>query len=105
MEEPIASIQVGRTFTDAEMDLIRRGSLPKAMEDKWFIFWEEDRLYACRSSTKRTIFSASFENRAPGQWAIVSVDMPLNVLKEAGPSYARDLSMLLIDQLLLRRPG
>ena len=104
MEEPTESIKVDREFTDAEMDLIRRGSLPHSSDDKWFLFWEAGHLHACRSFTGYTIFLASIENRTPGRWVVGSVETPRNAWKNAQASYPGDLLAYLIDTLLLRRP-
>ena len=30
-----------RVFSPQDMDRIRRGVVPEAMEDKWFIYWKE----------------------------------------------------------------
>ena len=33
------------------MDQIRAGHIPEMMEDKWFIYWQDDRLFFHRSWT------------------------------------------------------
>ena len=40
-----------RIWTAEEMEHIRRGYIPHMMEEKWFIFVEDDRLFAHRSWT------------------------------------------------------
>lgn len=49
------------TFTAEESDLLRRGLVPREMEDKWFIFWEGDSLFFHRSWTGRGIYQVDFQ--------------------------------------------
>ena len=49
-----------RIWTEEEMGSIRRGYIPQIMDEKWFIFVEDDRLYAHRSWTGFGIYEASF---------------------------------------------
>ena len=49
-----------RTFSDAEMDALCRGSVPKAMEDKWFWYMEGATLRAHRSWTGFCIYRIDF---------------------------------------------
>ena len=49
-----------RLWTDEEMERIRRGYIPQIMDEKWFIFVEDDRLYAHRSWTGFGIYEATF---------------------------------------------
>ena len=49
-----------RVWTDDEMDAIRRGYVPHIMDEKWFIFMEQDRLFAHRSWTGLCVYEATF---------------------------------------------
>ncbi len=49
-----------RIWTDEEMERIRRGYIPQIMDEKWFIFVEDDRLYAHRSWTGYGVYEATF---------------------------------------------
>jgi len=51
-----ATVSLDRTFSEEEYELIRRGVIPEVMEDKWFIFLEEDVLYFHRSWTGFCIY-------------------------------------------------
>ena len=42
---------LSRPFTDAQMNTLRKGHIPREMEDKWFWYMEGDTLYAHRSWT------------------------------------------------------
>lgn len=43
-------------LTAGELALLRQGHIPQEMEDKWFLFFEEGVLYACRSWTGFCIY-------------------------------------------------
>ena len=49
-----------RVFSPQDMDRIRRGVVPEAMEDKWFIYWKEGMLFFQRSWTGFCIYVVHF---------------------------------------------
>lgn len=55
MLEPI-QFDYSRTFTDEEFKYLCHGFKPREMEDKWFMFFENDWLYLYRSWTGFEIF-------------------------------------------------
>jgi hypothetical protein len=55
------SIAVSEVYTRAEFDSIIAGVIPREMEDKWFVFYEEPWLYVHRSWTGYCIFKVRFE--------------------------------------------
>ncbi len=68
-------------FTPQQMAALRRGNIPREMEDKWFWFMEGDSLFAHRSWTGFCIFRVDFKpdqnhvvtvNRDPEQYACTS---------------------------------
>lgn len=46
-----ATLALDRTYTREEMDRICQGYVPEQMEDKWFIYWQDDCLHFHRSWT------------------------------------------------------
>jgi hypothetical protein len=60
MPDDVVSIYYARGFTLEEFEKIKRGFIPKSMEDKWFIFFESGVLYFHRSWTGRCIYSVDF---------------------------------------------
>ncbi len=48
------------------MDAIRRGYVPHIMDEKWFIFMEQDRLFAHRSWTGLGVYEAAFASTDGG---------------------------------------
>ncbi len=51
MPEQNVSFQFQRYFTDAQMAALMHGNIPQEMEDKWFWYYENGKLYAHRSWT------------------------------------------------------
>src|ERR1700752_4586701 len=82
LPEQSAQLFLNRQFTQDEYDLIGEGLIPEAMEDKWFIFLEDDVVYLHRSWTGFCIYQVSLAkdganyavakalvNREPNQYA------------------------------------
>ena len=73
---------LSRSFSDAEMAVLRCGHIPSAMEDKWFWYMEGSALFAHRSWTGHCIYRIDFRedshhtvtvNRDPEQYKCTSV--------------------------------
>ena len=71
-----------RPLNPKQMKALRRGNIPKQMEDKWFWFMEGDTLFAHRSWTGYCIYRIDFKpdgnhivtvNRDPEQYTSTSV--------------------------------
>jgi len=56
-----ALIRADRRFSPKEIRQIKPGFRPESMDDKWFIFFEQDRLYIHRSWTGFCIYVVHFE--------------------------------------------
>ncbi len=50
-------LEYNRVLSLNDWELLKRGLKPKVMEDKWFIFLEENTMYFARSWTGYCIFS------------------------------------------------
>lgn len=104
MPEARSRLALRREFTEGEYEAIRRGLIPEQMEDRWFIFLEEDTLYFHRSWTGRCIFQLTLtkegEKYAAGE-ALVNRDS--GQYAGADDAYDERLLTYLIDNLLLGR--
>ena len=49
-----------RSFTPEQMEILRKGNIPKQMEDKWFWYMEGNTLFAHRSWTGFCIYKIEF---------------------------------------------
>ena len=94
-----AKLDIGRTFTEQEYHRLKNGLIPRAMEDKWFIFMENDVLFIHRSWTGTCIYELHFDK----QRAItdVWVNRDSEQYKETDNEYDKKLLNFLIDNLLL----
>ena len=72
-----------RSFSKQEMETLRRGNIPQAMEDKWFWYMEGSVLWAHRSWTGYCIYQIEFQedghhvvtvNRDPEQYGSKSAE-------------------------------
>ena len=82
---------LNRPFSDEEMNALRRGNIPQAMEDKWFWYMEESTLWAHRSWTGYCIYRIDFKennehlvtvNRDPEQYDCASVEEDIRSLNK-----------------------
>ena len=80
-----------RSFNDEEMDALRRGNIPQAMEDKWFWYMEGPTLWAHRSWTGYCIYRIDFQedghhavtvNRDPEQYGCTSIEEDIGSLNK-----------------------
>jgi len=99
-------VPLDRRFTAQEMQRIRMGLIPRQMEDKWFIYWCDGRLFRHRSWTGLCIYVVRFSCE---QGACVMTEAKVNrdPAQYKATDDARDAALIsyLIDVLLLRRPA
>lgn len=90
------------TFSRTQYASIRRGLVPDEMEDKWFIFWEDDILYLHRSWTGHCIYQVTFQRAHHGyevSQALVAADP--RIYNRPADGYDVHLLDFLIHGLLL----
>jgi 8-oxo-dGTP diphosphatase len=82
---------LNRSFSYKEMDALRRGNIPQAMEDKWFWYMENSTLWAHRSWTGGCIYRIDFKednnhivtvNRNPEQYLCTSIEEDRKILNK-----------------------
>ena len=61
MPEQRETFILRRKFTNQQMESLRRGNIPKEMEDKWFWYMEGNTLYAHRSWTGYCVYRIEFK--------------------------------------------
>ncbi len=81
-----------RVFTDSEVANLRRGNVPKAMEDKWFFYMRHNKLFAHRSWTGFLIFVIEIDtktnvhkvtiNRDPDQCGKCSIEEDIECIND-----------------------
>lgn len=89
MPEKNETFILNRSFSENEMNALRRGNVPKAMEDKWFWYMEDNTLWAHRSWTGYCIFRIDFKedgnhivtvNRDPEQYGSTDKEEDIETL-------------------------
>ncbi len=106
LPERHVTFALDRTYTAQEMERIRAGLVPQEMEEKWFIFWEDETLYFHRSWTGFCVYVVRFAAR-DRSWAMVEADASRDPDQYLVTDDAYDAKMIafLVDELLLGVPG
>ena len=106
MPEKRATITLDRVYSEKEMELIRQGVVPEEMEDKWFIFWQDDALHFHRSWNGHCLFIVRFAKEDKG-WRMVEAEVNRDPeqYRETNDDNDAKLIPYLIDILLLGRPA
>lgn len=91
-------------FNASQHERLRQGFVPMAMEDKWFIYHENDVLYFHRSWTGQPIYRAHLE-RAKDGYVVKSAWRAADYGVEAGVFQHRSDLDFLIRRLLLDEPA
>jgi len=101
-----AVLSLERRFDPSEVAAIRRGVIPEEMEDKWFIYWNRNRLYFHRSWTGICVYVVRFKCNDAGA-SIVEAFANRDPAQYLESDDRRDEAMILflIDVVLLHRPG
>jgi hypothetical protein len=87
-----------------EFEKIKNGFIPIEMEDKWFIFYENDILYFHRSWTGYCIYEVHFEKDTDFYKSVNAyVNRNKDQHKNTDGAYDKKLLISLIDQFLLKK--
>jgi len=100
------TIALNRTYSQDAMVRIRLGLVPEAMEDKWFIYWQGDRLYIHRSWTGMCLYVARFIADSE-VFYLIEADVNMAAMASPQPTddQHREAIAFLIDVLLLNDVG
>lgn len=83
MPEKSETFIINRCIGPKQMEMLRHGNIPQEMEDKWFWYMEENKLYAYRSWTGICIYIIEFKdddnhvvtvNRDPRQYSCTAIE-------------------------------
>ena len=103
MPEAKVRLQIDRTFSADDYAKLQLGSLPRMMEDKWFIYFEDDWLHFHRSWTGFCIFQVRLES-VEGGYQISEAWASRDPRQYKQTNDAEDVALIadLIDDFLLR---
>lgn len=69
-----AQFKLERHFTDAELHNLKCGFIPVEMEDRWFMYFENDTMYIHRSWTGNCIYIVEFNFKTDVHSVVVNSD-------------------------------
>lgn len=101
MPEERAALDIQRQFTAEEYDRLLRGSIPDSMDDRWFIFMEDDVLYFHRSWSGHCAYQLELE-ASDGGYVVKEawVNRDAEQYASAGDEFDAVVVTSLIDNLL-----
>lgn len=88
MPKEQAVFQLNRSFTDQDKKYLKEGHKPYAMEDKWFVYFEDNKVYMHRSWTGYCIFILNLDNntvivnRNKNQYRNTNIEEDKKILSE-----------------------
>ncbi len=97
------TIALNRRFTQNEMNCITMGLIPEEMEDKWFIYWNDDTLYFYRSWSGVCHYIVRFK-KEDEEYIMYKADINRNPEEYKETDDTKDIERInyLINRLLLR---
>jgi hypothetical protein len=102
MPESSSRLPFERTFSQEECDRISWGFIPVEMEDKWFVFLEDDELFLHRSWTGYCIYQLRLQRGERGYSVVEAwVNRDPSQYGNVDDGYDAALLGALIDNLLL----
>jgi hypothetical protein len=87
-------LKISRVFDRSQMDLIRKGHIPTDMDDRWFIYFEDNTLYLHRSWTGYCVFVLSLSEIDNAAWHITQCLVSRNQEQYGETTDEADLKLL-----------
>ncbi len=89
-------------FTDEQFQRIKRGLFPEAMEDRWYIYWEQPWLRFHRSWSGFEIYKVRFEY-VNGGWRAIAAEINQDKAQHVATNLERESRLLdwIIRRLIL----
>jgi hypothetical protein len=99
-----STISMSGTFSPHEIQRVQAGLVPEQMEDKWFIYWQDDKLFFHRSWTGFCIYVVRFATEGDC-YRMIEAHLNRDPDQYGETDDTRDAKMIsyLIDALLLKK--
>lgn len=95
MPEERIAIKINLTnIPEQAMNLIRKGHIPRAMGDHWFMYCDDDTIRYFRSWTGFCIYEAKYKKNGDG-YMITSLTVNRNPVQYGGTNYEKDLYLFI----------
>lgn len=92
MPEKNAQFTIKRKFTEEQIKRLKKGHIPEEMEDRWFYYYEDGKIYFHRSWSGNCIFIVEFNfktnmhlvtvNRDENQYSNTDIDEDIELINE-----------------------
>ncbi len=83
------------TFSEDEYEKLRGGFMPRVMEDKWFIYFDDDKLYCHRSWTGICIYVAHFRKKDENEYVLDTLKINRNKDQYSATDDKKDIAIFL----------
>ena len=100
MPDELASLDFQRVYSSEEFDRIKLGLIPREMEDKWFIYYEDHTLNIHRSWTGYHMYQITIQSQEDNTYKVIQTLVNRNKSQYNQPNDEYDV--LLIDYLIER---
>ncbi|MCP4135019.1 MAG: hypothetical protein GY754_28855 [bacterium] len=105
----IPLIILNQSYSQQEYEAIKMGFIPRAMEDKWFIYFEDNKLFLHRSWTGVCHYQVLFKEKTDEKTDLVTIhkawfnpeDYDQEYAETSGIFYEGKILLYLVDRLLL----
>lgn len=104
LPEPVARewFKLPLTFTKEEGEKLRRGHIPRVMEDRWFVFYENEWLHFCRSWTGAHIYGLNIVDTPNGMqssecWASRDPEHYHNILMDQDKALLSEIISFVLE--------
>lgn len=94
LPENRAVLKINRVFSRSQMDRIRHGVIPRDMDERWFIYFEDNTLYLHRSWTGHCVFIVSLNEIENDAWHISHCLVSRDKEQYGETSNAADIKLL-----------
>ena len=103
MPDEVGILDFQKVYSPEEFDRIKLGLIPKEMEDKWFIYFENQSLNIHRSWTGYHIYQITIQSQEDNTYKIIQTLVNRNKDQYNQQNYEYDVLLIdyLIDRLLL----
>lgn len=101
--EETVEIRYEDRFSPEEFEKLKKGLIPAAMEDKWFIYFDGDQLFLHRSWTGSGVYRVILKQEEDGGGEVLSAHYAAEFREESELEYGAALLAFLIGNLLLDR--
>ena len=96
-------LPINKKYSKDEYNKIKQGFIPKVMEDRWFVYFEDNKLYMHRSWTGNCIYELNFSKEKVG-YKITKGYLNGNIADQIEDIVLKEevnKALLLIDRILL----